>query len=268
MAEENQIELVIEGLPEDGGRVRFSAFISELQSLSAAISRLDRDANEGRAGSYFRIVELSYNSPVRVVLEAQPMGHDPHIGYMLTQSLERAAGALGGSGDLLAMDAELLEDFRNLARPVGKNVRTAALLFNSTRLDLTQEIVQRVDNALAITEECEGAVEGMLEQINVHLGANTFHIYPDVGPRKVACNFPFHLYDDAVSAVGRRVEISGTLRYRARAQFPHQIVVSEIDAYAPLSDLADWEDLCGRAPDATGGISSEAFVRELRDGWR
>lgn len=31
---------------------------------------------------------------------------------------------------------------------------------------------------------------------------------------------------------------------------------------------ADWEDLRGCAPDATGNLSSEAFMRELRDDWR
>lgn len=30
---------------------------------------------------------------------------------------------------------------------------------------------------------------------------------------------------------------------------------------------AGWEDVRGRAPDATGQLSSEAFVRELRDAW-
>lgn len=29
----------------------------------------------------------------------------------------------------------------------------------------------------------------------------------------------------------------------------------------------DWEDLRGCAPDATGNLSSEAFVRQLRDEW-
>lgn len=29
----------------------------------------------------------------------------------------------------------------------------------------------------------------------------------------------------------------------------------------------DWDDLRGRAPGATGALSSEAFVRELRDDW-
>jgi hypothetical protein len=32
--------------------------------------------------------------------------------------------------------------------------------------------------------------------------------------------------------------------------------------------LPDWDDLRGCAPDATGALSSEAFVRELREEWR
>ena len=32
-------------------------------------------------------------------------------------------------------------------------------------------------------------------------------------------------------------------------------------------ELPDWEDLRGLAPNATGELSSEAFVRELRDAW-
>ena len=33
------------------------------------------------------------------------------------------------------------------------------------------------------------------------------------------------------------------------------------------NQLPDWDDIRGRSPDATGGLSSEAFVRELRDAW-
>ncbi len=268
MTEKNQITLVIEGMPEDEGMVRFGTFVSELQSLSATISRLDRENNSGKAGTHFRIAELSYNSPVRVVLEAHPMDRQPYVGHLLMQSLERATTALAGDGDLLAFDAELLEDFRSLARPVGRNVKAAALLFNGHRFELTPSIVRRVDDALAVAEECEGAIEGMLEQINIHQGANTFHIYPEIGPKRVACTFPNPLYDDAISGVGRRVEVFGTLKYRARAPFPHQITVNAIDTYPVEMDLPDWDDLRGRAPDATAGLISEAFVREFRDGWR
>ena len=67
--------------------------------------------------------------------------------------------------------------------------------------------------------------------------------------------------------MGRRVEVFGTLSYRAAAPFPHQVSVSAIEVFPPESELPDWEDLQGRAPDATGALPSEAFVRELRDAW-
>lgn len=268
MATEDHITLVIEGLPEDDGQVRLAAFLSELQSLNSTLNRLDRDANDGKTASYFRIAELSYNSPARITIDPHPILGKPTTGLIVIESLHRISAALESGDDLLDLDAELLGDIRNLALPVGTKVKSATLLFNDSRIDLTPKVVSRVDAALAVDEECEGFLQGSLEQINLHLGVNTFQIYPEVGPKKVTCHFPSGLYDEAVSAVGRKVEVFGTLSYRARTAFPHHIQVTSIDTYPPESDLPDWDDLRGRAPDATGGLSSEAFVRELRDGWR
>jgi hypothetical protein len=267
MTDADQITLIIEGLPEDDGRVRLGAFMSQLQNLSATITKLDREANDGKAATYFRIAELSYSSPVRVVLEPQPLALR-YVGPAIIASLDRVVSALEDGADLSGFDADLLEDIRNLTRPVGKTVKSAALVFRDRTFELTPRITSKVDAALAVDEECEGSIEGMLEQINLHHGANVFYIYPEIGPRKLGCHFPARLYDEAVSAVGRKVEVSGTLHFRAGATFPHQIAVKHIEAYPPLSELPDWNDLRGRAPDATGSLSSEAFVRELRDGWR
>jgi hypothetical protein len=265
MVSDDRIELVIEGLPEDDGRVRLNAFMSQLQSLSAVLSLLDRESNEGRTGSMFQIAELSYRSPVRVVLEPKQLSAQPYTGGAVVARLKHLADKLAGDESLTGFDADLLEDVRALARPVGRTVKSTTLLFNGSVLDLTSLIATRVDAALAVADECEGSVEGMLEQINVHQRANTFHIYPDVGARKVTCHFPPSLYEDAVSAVGRRVEVFGALRYRSAAPFPHLVAVSGIETFPPESELPDWEDLRGQAPDATGALSSEAFVRELRD---
>ena len=267
MVNENRITLVIEGLPEDDGRVRFAAFLNQLNTLNATISRLDREAN-GKAGNYFQIAELSYASPVRVSIEPQALPGRTPTGHLVIEGLTRIADAFENEDDILDFDAELLEDFRSLALPVGTKVRAATILFNDHRIDLSPQIASRVDAALAVDEECEGGVEGMLEQINLHGGANIFSIYPEIGPKKLACHFPARLYDDAVAAVGRKVHVKGTLTYRARKDHPHLIQVSEIDVYEPESLLPDWEDLRGRAPDLTGGFSSEDFVRELRNAWR
>ena len=268
MAEPDRITLVIEGLPEDDGQVRLSTFMSALQNLNATITKLDREANAGQQATVYRIAELSYRSPVRVVIEPQPLPNKPYVGAAVIQSLERMTQALANGDDLSGLDADLLEDIRALARPVGRSIKSAALIFGGSTFDLTPAVSSKVERALAIDEECEGSIEGMLEQINVHLGANVFHIYPEVGPKKVACRFPARLHDEAIAAVGRRVEVVGTLHFRIGAAFPHQVSVAQIEPYPPDSDLPDWDDLRGRAPGCTGVLSSEAFVRELRDGWR
>jgi len=268
MAEDDRITLIIEGLPEDDGQVRLGVFMSQLQNLSATITKLDREANQGKPATFFRIAALSYSSPIRVVLEPQPIPNQPYVGPAIVESLERVTAALANGDDLSGVDADLLEDIRGLTRPVGRTVKSAALLFRGHIFDLTPTITGKVEKALAVDEECEGSIEGMLEQINLHHGANVFHIYPEVGARKVTCRFPARLHDEAIAALGRRVEVFGTLHFRIGASFPHQIAVTQIEAFPPESELPDWEDLRGRAPDATGALSSEAWVRELRDGWR
>lgn len=267
MVDDDRITLIIEGLPEEDGQVRLATFMAQLNSLNATITKLDREANEGKQATEYRIAELSYNSPVRVVIEPKARGKHPYAGGAIVASLARVAHALENGGDLDGFDADLLEDIRSLARPVGKTVKHTTLLFNGHALALTQAVQTKVDRALAVDEECEGSIEGMLEQINIHDGANTFHVYPDVGPRKLSCHFPSRLFDDAVAAVGRRVEVLGTLRYRHGASFAHSISVSKIEVFPPETELPDWDDLRGRAPNATGDLSSEAFVRELRNGW-
>jgi hypothetical protein len=270
MADDDRITLIIEGLPEDDGQVRLGAFMNQLQNLNATITKLDRENNDGKSATYYRIAELSYSSPVRVVLEPQALPKHHYIGPAILDSLVRLTTALedGSESDLSKIDSDLLEDIRGLARPVGKSVKSAALVFRDKTFDLTEKVTSKVDVALAVDEECEGAIEGMLEQINLHHGANVFYIYPEIGPRKLTCHFPAKLYDEAVFAVGRRVEVFGTLHYRAGATFPHQVAVKAIEPFPPESELPDWDDLRGRAPNATGGLSSEAFIRELRDGWR
>ncbi len=267
MAQNGRIEIVMEGLPEDGGRLRLNTFMTQLQKLGAALNKLDRESNDGKTGSVFQIAELSYSSPIRVVLESRPIASKRPSGHLVVERLKHVADAIVSGADLSGLDAELLEDIKDLAAPVGRGVKNTTLIFNGSILDLTPRIAHQLEAALAVEDECEGSLEGDLDQINIHQGANIFHIYPSIGPTRVTCHFPTRLFDDAVAAVGRRIEVFGILRYRAKAPFPHQIAVSGLDILTRESDLPDWEDLRGRAPDAIGDMSSEAFVRELRDAW-
>ena len=63
-------------------------------------------------------------------------------------------------------------------------------------------------------------------------------------------------------------EVSGLLKYRTNAKYPHEVAVDAIEPYPPEHELPELSDLRGRAPDATGAMSVEEFIDGLRDGWR
>jgi hypothetical protein len=197
-----------------------------------------------------------------------PAQGSEQLASLVLQRFESVAEAVTSGTSLDNYDADLLDDLRALAKPVGRQLKYATLLINNVQYEMNDEVAKRVDTALAVDEECFGSIEGRLEQINIHEGANTFHIYPTVGPRKVACHFPGSLLDEAIFSVGRNVEVGGLMKYRRGAAFAHAISVSSIDAFPPEDELPTWEDLRGRAPDATGALSSEDFVREIRNAWR
>ena len=186
---------------------------------------------------------------------------------MLVDVLGQVTNALTSDTAAVGIDTEILESFRTLIRPVGKTIKSAALLFNDTVVELTEQIGDRIDRALAVEEECYGSAEGMLEQINIHREANTFHVYPEVVATKISCEFSKSILDDALYGVGKRVDVFGLLRFRTGSNFPHQIIAERISVFPTDQELPDWEDLRGRAPDTTGGLSSEEFIRELRDAW-
>src|SRR5690606_16445294 len=110
-----------------------------------------------------------------------------HVASMVLQRFDAVADAVTTGKKLDSYDAELLEDLRALAKPVGKQLKYATLLVNDVQYEMDDAVTKRVDTALEVDEECVGFIEGRLEKINIHDDANTFHIYPDVGPKKVAC---------------------------------------------------------------------------------
>jgi hypothetical protein len=145
-----------EGLPEDHGRVRFSAFMTQLQNFSATLNKIDRDTHDGKTATYFEIAELSYSSPVRVVLEPRGVRGRTQAASMLVDNLDRIADAIQGGDSLSGLDADLLDDLRGLAKPVGKTVRYAALMFRERVFELTESVSNRLDVALAVEDECDG----------------------------------------------------------------------------------------------------------------
>ena len=267
-----KIELAVEGMPRDNGQVHLDAFVDELKRLHSVLAKLDNTTSGGKRNCHFAIIGLSYTNPTETVIEPRVNPHG------LTRGIDNRAEICSQFYGLIEavkqneipsnVNYALLGDIKALASPVGVRFKTARIKINENTHDLTEHLAKQIDVHLTEQEECYSTVEGMLEKINLHNGANAFTVYPDVGPARISCNFAPELIDEAISAIRRRVAISGTAKFRKKSTYPHHVDVNHIKIYGLENELPTFNDLRGRAPDATGNLSSEEFIADLRNGWQ
>ncbi len=266
----NIISLTIQGAPEEDGHVRLSDFLRELQLLASSLKKLDASlAGSKTALSTYRVVGLSHGSPANVILEARPRKMKDGLEgpadvqdkvlaryFEIINHIEEEGVLPPGAPEAVE---EFLADVRSLADPVGKTLAKAHIESAGRRVDLGPRLVSQIARALAPDESSPGFVRGKLEWINIHASANTFHIYPDIGPYKVTCRFSSELRESVLAGVDRFVEVRGILQYRAHAAYAHLIDVQGIDVLEEDSP-SGLSDLFGIAPDLTRGLPIGEFL--------
>ena len=115
-----------------------------------------------------------------------------------------------------------------------------------------------------MTEIIEESVTGMLEMLDIH--TNQFRIYPIVGAKKIDCYFSDDdLQQKVIAAINRYVNVEGEFKYKKFAKFPYAAKITDIEIYPNEKELPTLFDLYGVAPNATGNLSSESFVRKNRN---
>ncbi|MEQ9170011.1 MAG: hypothetical protein RIE87_02280 [Rhodospirillales bacterium] len=262
-----RILLAVEGLFEDDGNVRLPAFIAEINTLARVVTKIDRRVSGGASANHFRIVGLSHSSPAAVELEVCQNQGAPDTRAALVHRFSDAIAAISEGDVPEDLDRALLQDLRNLAAPVGEKLGAARLRVNGTAIELNDVFAKKIELSLAGEEFSFGSIDGRLEQINIHEGANRFSIYPEFGPNKVQCHFGSDLLDKATAAVNRTVSVEGRLKYKPNDPFPYAVEVEDIDIFPPDDEMPTFEDLRGIAPNATGDELSEVFIARMRDGW-
>ncbi|HQH81090.1 MAG TPA: hypothetical protein PK599_06840, partial [bacterium] len=70
---------------------------------------------------------------------------------------------------------------------------------------------------------------------------------------------------EAIAAVGKYIEVRGELIYKSISQDPHKIAVEELIVLPSDNMLPSLRDLRGLIPNITGSLTSEEFVRKIRN---
>lgn len=265
MASPRRLVFTLEGLKSEDGHVRLQAFLAQLAAIRKVLE-LAR-ARSG-ANTYFRIVDLSHSSPVKITVEevakkgnkgpfATP-GVRADVSFVKNSSSARIASRLGVDED----GYDYLEALEALAEPVGREL--ARMGIGSTSIDA--EFGNRIKKALAPTERIKGSISGKLEVVDLH-NKLSFAIFPTIGPKKVRGTFSEGLRQRVLDSIGRYVTIHGTLLYRGDKSFPFAATdLTEIEIHESTR-ASSLMDLWSEAPGITARKSTTDFLKESRHAW-
>lgn len=259
------VTITMVGSPADQGDVRFGDFLEFFGNALRCLRGIDRVVSrKEKLSADYKIVGLRKGSAT-VQLEPIPYPRAQDYTAQILDTFTEGLEALVKGEAPPHFDRQLLETFRELARPLSRRGARAEIARRGKRIIITSELEARIDHIIGEDILSEGSVGGYLETVNVH-GKNEFFIYPSVGG-KIECDFPESFLEKVGGAIKHYVSASGTLRYKRNEIFPYRVDVRDLEVFPPESELPTLESLRGAAPEITGELDSATFVRKLRREW-
>lgn len=264
----DKITIQLEGSSDDSGHLRLNELIKQLELVASALKHTEQTVTgKEERFVYYRVIDLSHNSPVTCVLEAVPVEKEirSEIAKRTINNFLRNLRQIDTKGRVPSrVDTSALESYRELGSLLDKNVSKVRISNLNFTIDIDKSFNNKVENIIGPDELSKGSLTGNLEWINLH-NTNSFNIYPIVGAKKVKCQFPRDLKETVISAIDRYIRVYGDLRYKSRDNFPYAMNVEDMEILPDENELPSLFDLRGIAPYATGNLSSQDFINSIRD---
>ena len=266
--ENRKVIVQLKGNPLYDEHIHLHDFISQLDAIRNALFHLgEHIAEPGSPGIQYRIIDLSHKSPDTIILEAIPASKGKDVSPLVVAAFVKGIKEIKEGRLPEDFDYDLLQSFKRIGSPnhFRNPLFEVTIATESEKVDIAESLENEIERLVGPDEIIQGTISGTLEQINIHASANIFRIYPIIGPKKVDCHFKKDKLDKAISGINRYVDIRGELRYKRREKFPYAIDVTDMEIFPDEKDLPSIFDLRGIAPNATGDIKSEDFVKRIRD---
>jgi hypothetical protein len=250
--------------------VRLETFIEGLDNVRRALTRFDRITTEqARPTTTYEVVALSpLNSPATVTLEPRPVNSAVDTRVQVVSGFMRGAQMLEEGGNVLpSFDRPMLEILKETAEQARRQGVHLSLRSGPYHVDFDIRLEHRIDHLLEQEEGVFGSIEGVLERVNFHAGANVYTVFPFYGPERINCRFEPHLRDAVNDAILQHVRVTGMVWSDKRTGLPHRADMEEIEPLVDVTGRPSLSELRGIAPGLTGGLTVSEFLRGTRDGW-
>jgi|SRR5215213_7908717 len=137
-----------------------------------------------------------------------------------------------------------LEKTRELIRlQDGKGVSTVQIRRSRNRVTLNQKVLINIERLLGGSLAEIGAIEGKLEMVSFHGGFQA-GVWESLTNRMVRCNVPSRLEPQVMTALKKRVSITGRIRYRPSGE-PVSIDVEGVEIFPDASKLPTADEVYG-----------------------
>ena len=263
------ITMTIESAESDREHVSLEDFSFQLEALRKILSNTESSISGEQAEIDWQIVDLKHSSPAEIVLEPVDTRTDADKEDIAFETVNRVIGYLKTLSEKSPPPVEanqhLLGHYRTFSEKIQKGILRVSLKSGTDTVRISKSVSAAIDAVTLSETKSVGTVEGRLEFVNIHADRNIFRIYSAIPPERVTCSFRPDKIEEAREALGRKIRVLGELTYPKGDNFPRTVKVETIELLPEDDDLPGLMDLRGIAPDITGDLSSEEFVRNLRD---
>jgi hypothetical protein len=247
--------------------LRLSDLIDQLNAVKSALNQVDIAISGNKThGLYFRVTNITMNSPATFELEAVSRSDSRSQGRRVVSKFSRDLKSVISGKRPRDADLDLLESYSALVQPMHKHVAQVSMQFENELMELPRNLDMKVDEILGPDQIEQGSIVGSLDVIDVHNQRNLFKVYPVVGPSSIKCRFPQGMLTDALSAIQHFVRIHGELHFKKSEKFPHLVKVSKIEVLPERTDKTSLSSLRGMAAGALGDKSSTEYIDMVRNG--
>lgn len=268
MSNPGRVSLELRGDAKDGEHVRLQEFVEKLSALQTALTSTERLITENKSSTFYKVVNLSHNSPATIELESTPKKIGEDQGLRVVESFLANLRHISDTGNPPSgIDYPTLVAYRDLCSISNKRIQGMKLFGSGFNLVLDQDLEKKIESAFGPDDAYHGEYSGRLEGINVHT-KNVFTIYPINGGRGVECIFSDDMALEVSGNLKKRVLVYGKIFNKLWSPYPYRIQVEWMERLPEESEIPKLSELYGLAPGITGEKSPEEFLNDLReDDW-
>jgi hypothetical protein len=268
------LRIDIQGNPK---AIPYRSFIRVANNSLAILDDLDAWFSRRRAGAVqWFMNDLAINGKLRLEIYSQPKQMVrkklPDVAQDVTRSFVTGFRTLENEGrspsflsDTGMHRAEMLTD---VLGHDGAKAIVAVDVSSEQEVEITKQSATNIAKLIPAAARSIGSIEGTLEEISVHRG-NHFVVYQALTGKGVRCHFPKlgFLLDKAKENLSKRVVVSGVLARNTKNE-PVRITIereSDFKVFGVDLTVMALKDLGGKFPDWTGDLSTEDFIRSVRE---